>query len=54
MLTGKALGNVRLPKRASGLQEESVVNVSQPITLDKAFLSARVGSMTPSKQQLTR
>jgi len=38
-----APGNVRLPARGTGLSKPSVVNVSQIITIDKAFLTERVG-----------
>ena len=41
----KAPGNVRLSKVKSGLIKESVVNVSQIITLDKEFLSEEVGKL---------
>jgi mRNA interferase MazF len=44
-----APGNVLLPKRSSGLSRESVVNVSQMVTLDKAFLTERVGRLPPAK-----
>lgn len=47
----QAPGNVRLSKRASGLKKESVVNVTQLITLDKSFLSEQVGHITSSKQR---
>jgi mRNA interferase MazF len=40
-----APGNIRLPRRVSGLARESVVNVSQLITLDKRLLTARVGRL---------
>jgi mRNA interferase MazF len=39
----QAPGNVRLTRRQSKLPHESVVNVSQVLTLDKQFLSERVG-----------
>jgi len=39
----EAPGNVRLTRTASGLSQESVINVSQLITLDKRLLSGRVG-----------
>ena len=39
----EAPGNVRLTKKASGLSHESVVNVSQLITLDTRLLTGRVG-----------
>jgi mRNA interferase MazF len=38
-----APGNVRLPRRASGLSKDSLVNVSQLITIDKRLLTARIG-----------
>lgn len=41
----EAPGNVRLTKKASGLPQESVVNVSQLITLDKRLLTSRVGRL---------
>ena len=40
-----APGNVLLTRRESGLPEESVVNVSQVVTLDKSYLRERVGSL---------
>lgn len=39
----EAPGNVLLPAKASGLPKNSVANVSQVITLDRAFLSERAG-----------
>ena len=45
-----APGNVRLSRRHSGLGRESVVNVSQLVTLDKTFLTQRVGRIPTSKQ----
>lgn len=38
-----APGNVALPTTRSGLAKDSVVNVSQIVTLDKRQLSERVG-----------
>jgi mRNA interferase MazF len=38
-----APGNVRLSRRASGLSKDSLVNVSQLITIDKRLLTARIG-----------
>ena len=35
-----APGNVRLARKAVGLERESVVNVSQIATLDKSFLTS--------------
>jgi len=45
-----APGNVRLPARGLGLSKASVVNVSQIITLDKSFLSQRIGKLPPRLQ----
>lgn len=40
-----APGNVRLPARGTGLAKPSVANVSQIITLDKTFLTERIGRL---------
>ena len=40
-----APGNVRVTRRARGLPQESVVNVSQLITLDKGRLTEKVGRL---------
>jgi mRNA interferase MazF len=45
-----APGNVLLPARSSGLSKDSVANVSQIVTLDRALLTERVGRV--SKKQL--
>ena len=37
-----APGNVQLGPRSSGLPKESVINVSQLITIDKRFLTERI------------
>lgn len=42
-----APGNVRLPAKGTGLAKTSVVNVSQIITVDKSFLTERVGRLNP-------
>jgi mRNA interferase MazF len=42
-----APGNVRLPVRGTGLTKVSVANVSQIITVDKTFLTQRIGRLTP-------
>jgi mRNA interferase MazF len=42
----EAPGNVRLGVRGTGLSRPSVVNVSQIITIDKTFLTERVGKLT--------
>ena len=41
-----APGNVALPTRASHLPKDSVVNVSQVVTLDKRALGERMSSLT--------
>ena len=38
-----APGNVLVPAHASGLARDSVVNVSQLITLDRSFLTEAIG-----------
>jgi len=45
MRLAEAPGNVRVTRRASGLSRESVVNVSQLITLDKQMLTEKVGRL---------
>ena len=42
-----APGNVRLTRRQSRLSKESVINVSQLITLDRSFLTRRVARLAP-------
>ena len=44
-----APGNVRLSARSTGLPKDSVANVSQVITVDKALLTERVGGLSASK-----
>ena len=44
-----APGNVSLSKRSANLGRESVVNVSQIITLDKSFLRERAGKLQDPK-----
>ena len=41
-----APGNILLKKRASRLPKDSVVNVSQLLTLDRSFLSKPIGRLT--------
>jgi mRNA interferase MazF len=41
----EAPGNVLLPVQASGLTRDSVVNVSQLITLDRSFLTEAIGKI---------
>jgi mRNA interferase MazF len=45
-----APGNILLPKKLSKLSKDSVINVSQIITLDKAFLTEKVSRL--NSQQL--
>lgn len=44
-----APGNVSLSRRSANLGRESVVNVSQIITLDKSFLTERIGRLQDPK-----
>ena len=46
----EAPGNVSLPARATGLPKDSVANVSQLVTLDRALLTERAGRL--SRKQL--
>jgi len=46
-----APGNVHLSKRQSGLPRESVINVSQIVTLDRSFLTHQAGRIPHSKQR---
>ena len=41
----QAPGNVLLPSQSTGLSQESVANVSQVITVDKRFLTERIGKL---------
>ncbi|WP_198145895.1 type II toxin-antitoxin system PemK/MazF family toxin [Desulfonatronovibrio magnus] len=43
-----APGNIILPKKKSKLPKESVINVSQIITIDKSFLTEKVNSLPMS------
>ena len=45
----EAPGNVQLPSRSTGLGRDSVANVSQIVTLDRALLTERAGRI-PKKQ----
>jgi mRNA interferase MazF len=44
-----APGNLRLAKSQSGLPKDSVINVSQIVTLDKSYLAERVGRLPAEK-----
>ena len=45
MKLAAAPGNVALSKRSANLGRQSVVNVSQIVTLDRSFLHERVGRL---------
>ena len=47
-----APGNVLLGRKATGLPKDSVANVSQLVTLDKASLRDRVGKVPEAKLEL--
>lgn len=47
---GDVPGNVPLPARSTGLPRDSVVNVSQLLTLDRSFLTEHAGTLTPRLQ----
>lgn len=47
----KAPGNILLSKRSSGLPKDSIVNVSQILTIDKSFLSDHVTSLSKRKME---
>ena len=44
-----APGNVVIKKRFTQLREDSVVNVSQLLTLDRSFLTERIAKLKPAK-----
>jgi mRNA interferase MazF len=46
-----APGNVLLPARSVGLSRDSVVNVSQLLTLDRTFLTEHAGTLSPRLQR---
>jgi mRNA interferase MazF len=47
----EAPGNVLITASRTGLRKDSVINVSQLITVDKAFLTERVGRLNPSQSR---
>ena len=49
---GAAPGNVALAAGSAGLDRDSVVNVSQVVTLDKSDLSKLLGSLDGLKMEL--
>ena len=44
-----APGNVLLRRREAGLQRESVINVSQLLTVNKTLLTERIGRLSPRR-----
>ncbi len=48
----EAPGNVLLSARATGLDKDSVANVSQIVTVDRSTLTERVGHLPPRLLQL--
>jgi mRNA interferase MazF len=46
-----APGNVFLPVDSAGLPRDSVVNVSQILTLDRSFLTEHAGTLSPRLQR---
>ena len=46
-----AAGNVLLTKKDTGLDRDSVVNVSQLATIDRKFLRNHSGRLPPAKMQ---
>ena len=49
MNLAKAPGNVLLKKSEGGLPKDSVVNVSQVMTLDKSDLEEKIGALGKAK-----
>ena len=47
----EAPANVLLPARSAGLPRDSVVNVSQLLTLDRSFLTEHAGTLSPRLQR---
>ena len=47
-----APGNLKLPARVTGLPKDSVANVSQIVSVDKALLAERVAKLPASKLEL--
>jgi len=48
----EAPGNVLLSARLTGLPKDSVANVSQIVTLDRAALTERIGTLPAKKLEL--
>ena len=52
LILAEAPGNVLLAARTTGLSKDSVANVSQVLTLDKAVLTDRVSKLPRAKVEL--
>jgi mRNA interferase MazF len=46
-----APGNVLLPRGTAGLDRDSIINASQIITVDRTFLTDRLGRIPAAKQR---
>ena len=46
-----APGNILLPSKTTGLPKDSVANLSQLVTIDKSFLTEKVGKLTAKQMQ---
>jgi mRNA interferase MazF len=46
-----APGNLLLPYKTTGLPKDSVANLSQLVTVDKSFLTEKVGKLTAKQMQ---
>jgi mRNA interferase MazF len=51
MVWAGAPGNVLLTSKATGLQRDSVANVSQIVALDRSLLTERVGRLGPKLRE---
>jgi len=51
MRLAAAPGNVEISRRGTGLLRESVVNVSQLLTLDKRILTKKAGKLSAAKMR---
>ncbi len=52
LIFAKAPGNIKLGiNKSIGLKKESVINVSQIITLDKSYLTEKAGKLNTIKNQ---
>lgn len=55
LLLADAPGNVVISRRESGLPKDSVANVSQIVTVDRAVLTERVGKLsTRTRERIDR